>query len=392
MFALRERQTGLRQKAPGEAHSRLAQIAHNPMAVLQEVLLLGCVSNLLLAALGLHLVLHPLRNLGWSPWSSAPVMFGLGLALVEVLPKALALRAPEGSLRVALPVLLVLRGMIAPVARILQTISDRVLDASIPPRLRPRAGLDAEEVETLIEMREEQRAITSDEADILQEILNLGRLTVKDCMTPRVDLPLMPDDASEEEALRMLESARSRFVLVFDERADAVSMVLDTALWRLARCPAWRDTGKAPLLVPETMPVLQCLKFHLPNAASVVIIADEYGGLEGLLSRSNIVERLLGKAAPSHSPERAIQPLGAGRYAVSGLARIDDVNRELEVNLPAEGMDTVGGLVFTRLGYLPRPGERLEIAGISIKVKRTARNRVEELELTIEEHRKDEGA
>ena len=382
LFVLREKQTGLRSNpATGEA-SKLTDIARNPMAALPDVLLLGGIANLLLGALGLYLVLHPLRMRGWEPWTTAPVVFGVGLLLVEIVPKSIALRSPEGSLRVALPALLGVRGLFAPIARRLQGISDRWLDQAIPPRLRRRTGLMAEEVETLIEMREEQRAISSDEASVMQEILTLGALTVKDCMTPRVDLPLMPNDADEEEALRMLEGARSRFVLVFDERADAVISVIDATQWRLGR-PPWRKLAKPPVFAPETFLVMDCLREHLQSATSSVVIVDEYGGLEGLLSQSNIVERLLGKAAPAQSSERAIQSLGSGRYSVSGLARIDDVNRELEVDLPTEGMDTVGGLVFTRLGYLPRPGEKLEIGSVVFKVKRTGRNRVQELELRV---------
>jgi CBS domain containing-hemolysin-like protein len=114
-----------------------------------------------------------------------------------------------------------------------------------------------------------------------------------------------------------------------------------------------------------------------------VVIVDEYGGFEGLLAHGNIVERLIGKAAPAPSSELAIQSLSEGRWLVNGSARLDEVNRELEIELDAEGVETVGGLVFNRFGYLPKPGERLELDGVTIKVKRTARNRVTQLEIRV---------
>jgi len=73
----------------------------------------------------------------------------------------------------------------------------------------PRRAITAEEIETLIEMREEQGAINAEDATVLREILNLHTLFVKDCMSPRVDLPLMPHDSTSAEAEQMLESAAS---------------------------------------------------------------------------------------------------------------------------------------------------------------------------------------
>lgn len=388
LFLLREKQSAMVRGVTEGERSKLKEIARNPMAVLPDVLLLGGLSNLILAALGVYLVLYPLRHMGCHPGWGALAVFGVGLFVVEIVPKSFAQKFPEGSLRMALPVLLSLRGFFAPLANALQRASDRLMDA-IPSRLRPRQGLNLEEVVTLIEMREEQGSISGDEASVLQQILSLCSLTVKDCMTPRVDLPLMPHDASDEEARRMIESSRFRLVPVFDERADTITGLIDAEAWRLAQRPPWRTLVQPPVYVHETMKLLECMQRHVHRAGAAVVILDEYGSVEGLLSGTNISERLLYKAAPAQSAERAIQPLGAGRYLVSGLARIDDVNRELEVDLNAPaGMDTIGGLVFNRLGYLPRPGEQVQIGEVVMKVKRTTRNRIQQLEVQVDENHK----
>jgi CBS domain containing-hemolysin-like protein len=249
----------------------------------------------------------------------------------------------------------------------------------------PRRGITAEEVETLIEMREEQGAISAEDATVLREILNLHTLSVKDCMTPRVDLPLMPHDSTTDEAEQMLETARARQVPIFDERADAITAVIDTDAWRMAGRPAWQTIENAPVFVPETMPVLDALRDHLGREGSAVVIVDEYGGLEGMLPRRNLVERLLGKVAPSKTTESAIESSGDGKYLVSGAARVDEVERELDVSLDAEGLDTMSGLVFNRIGYLPKPGETHEVGPLLVKVRRTARNRIQLLEISVKE-------
>ncbi len=360
-----------------------AEITRNPVALLNESLLFGAISNLLLTALGLWFVTGPLRALEVNPWLGAALVFGLGMFAVEILPKTFALRAPDRALRFSLPLLKLAQRFLSPAAVLLTRSSDKLVRRLVPKRLKPRLGLAIEEIETLIEMREEQGAITTEDATVMQEIINLHSQTVSDCMTPRVDLPLMPHDANDEDATQMLQNARFRHVPVFDERADAITGMVDTDAWRLTGRPDWKTIARKPVFVPETMPALDALRRYLPDAASAVVIVDEYGGFEGLLTRRNLVERLLEKIAPTRNTETAVQPIGNGRYLVIGMARVDEVNHELDVSLVAGGIDTIGGLVFNRLGYLPKPGEKIDLDGLSIKIRRIARNRILQMEVRV---------
>ena len=363
-----------------------------PAPFLHEALLFGAVANLLLAAVGLHFVIGPLHDLGWNPWLNALLIFGLGMLAVEVAPRFVALRWPEATLRRTLPALLLLRKLLGRASGWLTLWAGTIVKMISPKRAAPLRGLVLEEVETLIEMREESGSITAADAAVLQEIITLHGHTVKDCMTPRVDLPLMPHDADDDEAQQTLESARFRHVLVFDERADTVTALIDTQAWRLAQRPHWKTMQRPPVFVPETMFCLDALRRHLPDSSSAVVIVDEYGGFEGMLERRNIVERLLGKAAPSTNSPNAIVSLGKGRYMVNGAIHLDEICRELDVTLTAEGVDTIGGLVFNRFGYLPKPGERIEIEGIVFKVKRTGRNRIQQLEIWVKEETREDAA
>ena len=381
LLVLREQQGAWRQRSESGAETRRTKL--HPLVFLHEALLAGSALNIMLASLGFYFVTGPLRTLGWNPWVSAAIIFTIGFVFIELLPKTFALRCPERAVRWTLPALTFLRFIISPVTAAFTTVGNKLLAWFTPKKIKPRLGMDFEELETLIEMREEQGAITAEDATILQQIIHLGALSVKDCMTPRVDLPLMPHDANDDEAARMLEGARTRFVPVFDEKADAIIALVDTEAWRLARRPAWQKISREPVLAPETMPALEALRQHLPDTSSAVVIVDEYGGFEGLLARSNIIERLIAKVAPAQNSEPSIQSIGHGRYLVSGYTRVDEVNRELDLELDTEGIDTFSGLVFNRFGYLPKPGEILDLEGVSIKVKRIARNRIQQLELRI---------
>lgn len=378
----------LREKGNDPGQHR--ELLRDPVTLLAEVLLLGGVTNLLLAAAGLWLILNPWSTAGWNPWLGVLILFGGGLLLTELIPNAFALRTPAGTLRRMLPLFVALRKAIAPFASVLRSISERLVTAFTPKVLKPRKAMLAEEVETLIDMREEQGGISTDEASLLRSIINLHGLIAKDAMTPRVDLPLMSHDARDDEALNTLETARHRFVAVFDEKADAIAWLLDVERWKLSGRPHWSTMTTSPVFIPETFNLLEAWREHLQDDSSAVIAVDEYGGFEGLLSRGNIISLVLAKAAPAQNTVSGIQPIGQSRFLVAGSTRLDEIERELEVDLESEGVDTIGGLVMNHFGYPPKPGEKLTIGNLDIKVKRTSRARIQQLELHVNESEDDE--
>lgn len=391
LFALRERGVASLPSTMPVEKEYLRQILRDPVVLLPEVLLLGCFANLVLAALCLWFALEPLAGLGWNPWLSAPVLLGASLLLVELVPNALALRSPERILVRTLPWFRGMRWFLVPLCAPLRIWSEGMVRFFTPKKMKPRQNLEAEEIVTLIDMREEQGVISGDEGALLQAIVGLHLLAAKDAMTPRVDLPLMPHDASDDEALNMLETTRHQFVAVFDAKQDAIAYVVGVQEWKLAGRPHWSTLTRVPEFIPEVMPLLEALRDHLKDEATAVVVVDEYGGFEGLLSRANVVELLLAKAAPAPTSSAGLQGIGPDRYLVTGTTRLDELERELEVEFAAEGVDTIGGLVLNAFGYPPKPGEHITLAGLHIKVKRTARARIQQLELHVLEPGEGDG-
>ncbi|MEZ0389892.1 MAG: transporter associated domain-containing protein, partial [Verrucomicrobium sp.] len=374
LFVLRKKGTPS-QGIPGvKGRARNAPEIKDPLSALPEVLLLGSFCNLLLATIGLWLIMGPLRGMGSNPWLSGAALFGTGFLVVEFLPNALALRSPTRTLRRTLPLFLAVRGISRPVTSRLRRVSEFMATVLAPKKIKPRQNLLPEEVETLIDMREEQGVLGTDEAALLRSVVNLNSLTVRDAMTPRVDLLLMPHDAGDDEASRTLESTRHRFVPVFDEQQDSIAYLVDVQRWKLAGRPHWSTLTSAPVFVPKTILLIEAWRQHLPAENSAAVVVDEYGGFEGVLTRAGFVEAILAKAAPAPGHAAEIQPIGNDRYLVLGSARLEEVEREIEITLPpAEGVDTIGGLVMNRFGYPPKPGETLRIGNVEIKVKRTLR-------------------
>ncbi len=367
----------------GAVAQKLRAITANPFAQLHRTLLLSAGLNLALAALGLWIVTGPLRALGWNAWLTSSVLFLATVLLGDMAPKFFAARNPSvvllGSLRLLHP----LRNVLDPLAALVDRTTDALLQRFVTRHVQVRMPVTRDEFETLVEMRQEQGLLDSDESSMIHEALDIEALTVRDCMVPRVDLALISSEDSAEKISAALEKAASRFVIVYGETPDSVEGVIDTSAWKLASRPDWRTLMRTPAFVPETMPVLEALEHHLQGDEKPVLIADEYGGLEGMITRREIADWLLYEAAPWHGETSEIRDLGRGRFLLDGGTRLDHIHEELGVELHEDGIDTIGGLVFNQLGHVPKPGERVSMEDADIKVRRIVRARIQEVELRL---------
>ena len=379
----RDLEEKLEQAGEGSVARKLRSITANPFAQLHRTLLLSATLNLALAALGLHLVSGPLLLLGWNPWLTAPVLFMTTVLVGDVMPKFFAAYSPSAVLLGSLRLLNPLRSVLDPIVTLADRTTDALIRKLVSGRVKMKMPITRDEFETLVEMREEQGLLDSAEAAIIREALDIERLTARDCMVPRVDLTLMSAEDSPTKAATVLEQSASRWVVIYGETPDVVVGVIDTVAWRLAGRPTWQTAQQLVTFIPETMPVLDALDKHLQNSTRPVLIVDEYGGLEGMLSQEEIADWLLYEAAPWQGEAGEIRELGGGRYLLDGGTRLDDVSSELQLYLPSGGIDTIGGFVFNQLGHVPKAGERIQVEGAEIKVRRVVRARIQQVELRL---------
>ncbi len=313
-------------------------------------------------------------------WVAAILIFAIVVLLCDLVPKLIALAAPYRLSTVGAFVLQASVGLLDRVGRILESVSTAIVDLLTPQRLRTRARLSDEELETLVEIGEEEGTLHEAEGEMIQEIIKMGDKTAKDCMTPRVETFALADELTNEQAIAQLKEKRYRRVPVYADTPDNVVGIIDVKLFLLDSSEHYTESLLAPSFVPETMRALDLLKLFLTHPQSLAIVVDEFGGTEGIITMSDIVEEILSGAAPPRGEvDLYIEPLEDGKFLVSGHARLDDLHDHLGFELEADGIDTIGGLVFNRLGYLPQAGAKIELPRLAITVRRTSRKRIEEL-------------
>jgi putative hemolysin len=170
-------------------------------------------------------------------------------------------------------------------------------------------------------------------------------------------------------------------VPVYIDTPDQILGIIDVKMLLLDPSDHYTERLILPSFVPETMRALDLLKLFLTHAQGLAVVVDEFGGTEGIITLSDIVEEILGDALPRGDADLYIEPLEGGKFLVSGNARLDDLSEHLGFNIEADGIDTIGGFVFNRLGYLPPSGTRLDLPRLAITVRRATRKRIEEMML-----------
>src|SRR6266513_6226617 len=312
-------------------------------------------------------------------WLAGIVIFAIVVLFCDLIPKLLALSAPYGLSAIGAFTLPISMPLLDRVGHGLERASTWIVDLLTPSHLRVRPRLSDEELRTLLEMGEEEGALQEEEAEMIEEIIKLGDKTAKDCMTPRVDSFTLPDDLTNAEAIARLKEKRHRRVPVYADTADQILGIIDVKLFLLDPSEHYTEKLIAPSFISETMRAVELLKLFLTHPQGMGVVVDEFGGTEGIITLEDIVEEILSSTVPRDGSEFYIEPLGNGKFLVSGNARLDDLTEHLGFQIDAEGIDTIGGFVFTRLGYVPSSGTKLEIPGLAITVRRAARKRIEEV-------------
>ncbi|MBV8142333.1 MAG: HlyC/CorC family transporter [Verrucomicrobia bacterium] len=368
-----------REREPAAA-DQFEKLMVNSSSVLSVILLTDTLVNIPLIILTLIFVNEipaPVPN-----WIKTLVIFGLIVFVCDLLPRVLALADPFRFSKSALRILTLLMPIAEPFSRSMQELAEKTADLFAKERPFPRDHLNDEELETLVELGVEEGELSVGEREMIQEIIKLGDKTVKDCMTPRVDAFTIPDTLSNEEVIAQVPLKRHGRVLVYGESPDEILGILDVKSFLLDHNEHYTERLEAPSFVPATMRALDLLRGFLTHPQRLAIVVDEFGGTEGVVTFNDIVEEVIGDAVPRGDEALYIEEISKGKWLASGSARLDDLGELVDVDLKREGLDTIGGLIFNQLGYVPKPGARLEIPPLRLEIRQSSRKRV--LEVGVE--------
>ena len=392
---------------------RAAELADAPNRFLSTVQVGITLIGVLSGAFGGAALAGPLSEVLATVVWLAPYAYPVAMALVvtlityftlvfgELVPKRLALGAPERLAAGLAPAMTAVSRVAAPLVALLSASTQgvlRLLGAGAPPNNE----VDEDDIHLLVDEGLKQGTVEPSEREIIQRAFWLGERRLNAILTPRSEIVWLDiEDGVKGLAKLMEERPHSRYLVCRGQvdKVEGYVLARDLTSELLAgREPRLEEHLKQPLFVPETLPTLTLLQRFKTGGVHVAVALDEYGGVEGIVTLHDLLEELVGDIKkPGDDSRPEVEELAAGSYSVDGLYELDLLAKHLgsstleriaagqNVGGPsgagAVSIHTVGGLVSTELGGIPRLGDKINVGSYTFEVTevdglRTARVQV----------------
>jgi CBS domain containing-hemolysin-like protein len=254
-----------------------------------------------------------------------------------------------------------------------------------------------EAIRWMAEVGHEEGSIAEQEKQLIHSVFRFGDTVVREVMKPRPDLVAIEATDTLHDAQELMRKHGYSRIPVYRDDLDHIEGILhakdvlnalatgkiDTPILELARPPEFVPESKR---VAELLPEMQRRKFH------IALVTDEFGSVSGLVTLEDLLEELVGEITDEYDREElGIESLGDGRYRVNGRVSIDELNHALDVELPQDEWDTVGGLVLALLGEIPKEGREVRIDHLRLQVEKLAGRRIKSVVLVREPPPAEEG-
>ncbi|QBJ77591.1 HlyC/CorC family transporter [Aquitalea sp. USM4] len=245
---------------------------------------------------------------------------------------------------------------------------------------------DREELITLLHSAFERNLLDAEALAMIEGVLEVSDLTARDVMVPRSQMDVIRiDDPIERLLPDVLRTGHSRFPVIGDNKDDVLGILLAKDLLHYFHAPArfdLRATLRASVFVPESKPLDVLLREFRSNRNHMAIVVDEYGGVSGLVTIEDVIEQIVGDIEDEYDFEEDdnnIVPVRDQRYRVNALTEVADFNEYFATSYDDDDVDTVGGLVISLFGHLPKRGETVESGSLRFTVLRADSRRLQTL-------------
>jgi CBS domain containing-hemolysin-like protein len=304
----------------------------------------------------------------------------LHIVLGELAPKAVALLHPEATSRWVAPPLILFTVATNPFIWLLNGTANTLLRlfGARPQTERERVH-SPEEIRMLVEQSRKTGSLGSGDARMLEGVFEFSEKNARDVMTPRTNIiAIEAGSAISEAADQVAKAGRSRYPVYGESLDDIVGVVHAKDILRALRSAnvtTVKEIARPAFFVPGTRDVEDVLADMKRQKVHIAIVLDEFGGTAGLVTMEDLLEEIVGPIYDEYDQSPAPAPAGGATAApgggvpiLTGATEISDVNRMLKLGLDDADYTTIGGLLFGRLGRLPKVGDRVNLEGATFEI------------------------
>jgi len=363
----------------------------------KEKLTLACslyrlIFNLLILVLLLVIFTAGLKNPSISNFAAAFVIAGVIFSIFSLaVPHAWAKYAGEKLLSRTYKPLLFLAAALMPVFYILKFLDGLVRRLAGVAQTSPGQLQEEKQQDFLTDLEQQkiEGVVDEEEQEMIESVLELDNTTADEIMTPRTDIVALEVHCERATVLKTIETAGHSRVPVYEDNIDNIigfvyAKDLLSEIGKNETDFKLKSKLRQPYFVPESKTVRVLLHEFQNQKLHIAVVLDEYGGTAGIVSLEDILEELVGEIADEYEkmPAEPIKQIDENTIELDARTNIDDINDQLESELPEdEDYDTIGGFVFSHLGYIPKTGETFDYKNIKFTITDAERRRIKRLKL-----------
>jgi putative hemolysin len=314
----------------------------------------------------------------------APLIVTVGLTIImlvfgEIIPKAIAREWATSLILTLYRPLIWTSRLLAPFVAFANAVVSAMLRLVGGPAASTRNFVSREELKALLQLEPGEADVTTQEAEMIDKIFDLGDTTVREVMVPLVDVVMLPDTATPADAIAVIQQRGFSRIPIYRQRETNIVGVVAAMdlLSRGTEVQTLDQLMRQPYYVPDTKRIDDLLREMQRARSHLAVVVDEYGGSTGIVTLEDILEEIVGEIQDEHDRTPAtVERLPDGSYWVAARTHIDELNDALDWNLPKGDFETVAGLVLATLHRIPRQGEVFQIPGHTITVLEADARRV----------------
>ncbi len=365
--------TGSGEPVRGKLMSKLFK---SPQLLLSTILVSNTVSVFLFTLIGASVAVDLAEAASVSKAvavaSEIVVVSALLIFFADAVPKLVAMRNSRLVVRLSLPLLLLLLVIESPVVYPLNSFLSRITAR----RRRKSLTIDSEGLKTLSSVAGSAGVIEEHEAQLLRKISFLGERSVKDTMTPREEIRSVSEDAGFDDVVEAFrESEHSRMPVYSGTAENVVGMIYARDFLPLVRKKSGkkrftaRSLMRVPVFVPETQSLEKLLETYRSHKLHIAVVVDEFGGLSGIVTLSDVVREIFGSSAEKPREGTRMIRLPDGSVITKGSARLEELAPDLgSLDFEYDAGDSVSSLLIRVRGSVPKVGSKMRIGNFEFEV------------------------
>ncbi len=319
----------------------------------------------------------------------------LTLVFGELLPKRIALGNSEKIALFSIKPIIIFMKISLPFVNILTYSTNFLLKILGIDYKNIEEKISEEEIKKMIDLGEETGVFNSTEKEMINSIFDFDNTLAKEIMTPRTSVFAMDINDSPKRLINnMLEERYSRVPIYEDDTDNIIGILHIKDMFSIINKENIKKEDlinilRAPYFIPETKAIDSLFKEMQTNKSYISILIDEYGGFSGIVTMEDLIEEVMGNIFDEYDEDNTeeIIKINANTFLLDASITIDNLNEKLNLELPSENFDTLGGFILDITGAIPKcnVSSQIEYNNLIFKIEKVSNNRIEKIKLYISE-------